>query len=135
MDGVILTPLKQIQHPQGNILHAMKQSEQSYTDFGEAYFSTVKKTNIKGWKKHTQMILNLIVPVGEIKFVIFNEKKNQFFIAQLSLNNYQRLTIMPHLWVAFQGISDENILLNIASEEHNPSESINADLSSFNYTW
>jgi dTDP-4-dehydrorhamnose 3,5-epimerase len=135
MDGVILNKLKIIEHPQGNIFHAMKRSDQTYYDFGEAYFSTIYKDSIKGWKKHSQMILNLIVPVGEIKFVIFDEKKKQFFSVQLSRNNYQRLTIMPHLWVAFQGISDINILLNIASEEHNPNESKNLELSGFDYKW
>ena len=42
---------------------------------------------------------------------------------------------MPNLWVAFQGLSDINILLNIASEEHNPHESQNLELSSFEYKW
>ena len=91
--------------------------------------------NLKGWKKHTEMILNLIVPVGEIKFVIYNDNTNEFFSIQLSRNNYQRLTIKPNLWLAFKGINDENMLLNIASIEHNPNESISAELTSINYEW
>ena len=38
---VVLTPLKIIENPAGNILHAMKASDQGYAGFGEAYFSTV----------------------------------------------------------------------------------------------
>ena len=135
MDGVILTPLKQIEQPQGNICHAMKRSDIEFSGFGEAYFSTIKKGDIKGWKKHTEMVLNLIVPVGEIKFVIYNENTNDFFSIQLSRSNYQRLTIKPNLWLAFKGINDENMLLNIASIEHNPNESISAELTSINYEW
>ena len=135
MDGVILTPLKQIEHPQGDISHAMKRSDVEFSGFGEAYFSTIKKGDIKGWKKHTEMVLNLIVPVGEIKFVIYNENTNDFFSIQLSRSNYQRLTIKPNLWLAFKGINDENMLLNIASIEHNPNESISAELASINYEW
>ena len=135
MDGVTLTPLKQIEHPQGDISHAMKRSDVEFSGFGEAYFSTIKKGDIKGWKKHTEMVLNLIVPVGEIKFVIYNENTNDFFSIQLSRSNYQRLTIRPNLWLAFKGINDENMLLNIASIEHNPNESISAELTSINYEW
>ena len=135
MDGVILTPLKQIEHPQGDISHAMKRSDVEFSGFGEAYFSIIKKGDIKGWKKHTEMVLNLIVPVGDIKFVIYNESTNDFFSIQLSRSNYQRLTIKPNLWLAFKGINDENMLLNIASIEHNPNESISAELTSINYEW
>ena len=113
----------------------MKRSDIEFSGFGEAYFSTIKKGDIKGWKKHTEMVLNLIVPVGEIKFVIYNENTNDFFSIQLSRSNYQRLTIKPNLWLAFKGINDENMLLNIASIEHNPNESISAELTSINYEW
>ena len=50
---VVLTPLKIIENPAGNILHAMKASDQGYAGFGEAYFSTVNHSAVKGWKKHT----------------------------------------------------------------------------------
>ena len=76
MDGVILTPLKQIPHQKGDIFHAMKKSDIGFDGFGEAYFSTINKGEIKGWKKHTKMTLNLIVPVGEIEFVLFDNREN-----------------------------------------------------------
>ena len=56
MDGVILTPLKKIDHPKGDIYHAMKKSDHGYNGFGEVYFSTINKDDIKGWKKHLKMI-------------------------------------------------------------------------------
>ena len=48
MDGIILTPLNQIHHPKGDIYHAMKKSDDGFDGFGEAYFSTVHKNDIKG---------------------------------------------------------------------------------------
>lgn len=30
MDGVILTPLKQIYHPKGDVFHGMKKSDEGY---------------------------------------------------------------------------------------------------------
>lgn len=135
MDGVVLTPLKQIYHAKGDVFHGMKKSDIGYNGFGEAYFSTVNQGDIKGWKKHTQMILNLIVAVGEIEFVIYHEKAKEFFKVRLSHKNYQRLTVSPGLWIAFKGISKYNMLLNLADMEHDSNESVNIDLDEIEYEW
>jgi dTDP-4-dehydrorhamnose 3,5-epimerase len=135
MDKVILTPLKQIFHAKGNIFHALKKSEVGFNGFGEAYFSMIDKGTIKGWKKHTEMIMNLVVPLGIVQLVIYDEYKEEFFSVELSQDNYQRLTVLPNLWMAFRGIGDYNMLLNIASIEHNPDESINTNIESIKYEW
>ena len=135
MDGVILTPLKQIYNSKGDIFHAMKKNDNGFDGFGEAYFSTIYKYDIKGWKKHIKMILNLIVPVGKIEFVVYDDKSRDYFSVKLSLNNYQRLTIKAGLWMAFRGLEENNLLLNIASLEHNPSEAVNIDLKDIKYEW
>lgn len=140
MDGVILTPLRQIHHPKGDVFHAMKKSDVGFEDFGEAYFSTIHKDDIKGWKKHTQMTLNLIVPVGEIEFVIYDGRdgsssSGKFLNATLGLDTYQRLTVAPNLWVAFRGKKETNLLLNLASIEHDPAEAITINLDEITYAW
>ena len=45
--GVILTPLKKITHPKGDILHGMKNNGDGYAGFGEAYFSVIETGVIK----------------------------------------------------------------------------------------
>lgn len=136
MDEVILSDLKTIENPKGNIYHALKKSDVSFKNFGEAYFSSVNFNDIKGWKKHTKMNLNLIVIAGEVRFVVYDEKKLKFSEFKLSRKNYKRLTVPPGLWVAFQGLSlSENLLLNIADIEHDPSESVNKDLGEIKYEW
>jgi dTDP-4-dehydrorhamnose 3,5-epimerase len=133
MDGVNLTPLKKIAHPKGDIFHALKKSDLGFAGFGEAYFSSIIKGDVKGWKKHKQMILNLVVIIGKIEFIVHDNEN--FFSVILSKKNYQRLTISPGLWVAFRGLSDENVLLNIANIEHKENESENIDLNSIDYGW
>ena len=135
MDKIIVTPLKQIHHPKGDIYHAMKESDNGFDGFGEAYFSTINKNEIKGWKKHIQMTLNLVVPVGEIEFVVYDEECKEFFSIKLSQNNYKRLTVKPNAWMAFRGLGEYNILLNLASIEHNSSESINIEVEDIAYEW
>lgn len=135
MDGVILTPLKQIYHPKGDIFHAMKKSDIGFDGFGEAYFSTINQNDIKGWKKHTKMTLNIVVPVGNIEFVVYDENSKEFFSTKLSHNNYQRLTVKSGLWMAFKGLEKYNMLLNLASIEHDPNEAINIGIEEIKYGW
>ena len=141
MDGVKLFSLKKIRHPKGDIYHALRQSDPAFSGFGEAYFSSVKYGEIKGWKKHTVMHLNIVVPIGEIQFVIYDDRKGsstlgQFFKINLSHENYKRLTVSPNLWIAFRGRGrGPNMLLNIANIEHDPNESQNMILSDLNYAW
>ena len=131
IDEVMLTPLRIISGDTGDVMHALKQQEASFCGFGEAYFSTVKNKAVKGWKKHRKMILNLIVPLGAIRFVLYDGRAGsktfqtiQEFV--LSRENYQRLTVPPGIWMAFQGLSDDvNMLLNIASIPHDPAEAEN----------
>ena len=74
IDGVILTTQKIISVDGGNVLHAMKRDDPGYTSFGEAYFSTVKSQAIKAWKRHRRMTLNIVVPVGSIRFIIVDDR-------------------------------------------------------------
>lgn len=137
INDILLTPLKRIAHPKGDILHAMKRSSPGFAGFGEAYFSMVLPGEIKGWKRHRRVTLNLVVPVGEVRFVIFDERPDSptsgcFNDFVLGKENYARLTIPPGLWVAFRGLDESgNMLINLANEEHDPMESDNVDIDSF----
>lgn len=136
IDGILVTPLKRIHNPKGDIFHAMKAISDGYVGFGEAYFSTIHCDEIKGWKRHKLATLNLIVIVGGIRFVIYDPDCSEFFEMKLGPDNYFRLTISPGLWVAFEGIGDKtNILLNISNLVHDPDEAENTLLSSFPYKW
>jgi dTDP-4-dehydrorhamnose 3,5-epimerase len=141
IDGVRLTPLKQIATPNGDVYHAMKQSDPGYNGFGEAYFSSIKPGTVKAWKRHRRMTLNVVVPVGAIRFVVHDDRAesptaSETWSIVLSLQNYCRLTIPPGLWFGFQGVAaDDSMLLNLADIEHSPDEGEQRALSSFSFPW
>jgi len=123
--GAVVYPSKIIAHSQGNILHGIKKSSQGYIEFGEAYFSMISCGEIKGWKKHLRMFMNLLVPVGSICFYLQAENESSVEKVVLGDNCYQRLFVPPGVWMAFEGLGQTaNLLLNIASIEHDPSESL-----------
>lgn len=140
LENVHLTPLKRFELDSGDVLHGLKASEQSYAGFGEAYFSMIHKGQIKGWKKHLRMTMNLIVPIGSIKFVLFDDREGSstngnYMSVVISKDKYSRLTVPPGIWVAFQGVGKDNMLTNIASIEHDPEEAMTKAISEICYEW
>ncbi|MDM8160287.1 dTDP-4-dehydrorhamnose 3,5-epimerase family protein [Labilibaculum sp. K2S] len=140
MDGVTLHDLKQFNVPKGNVFHALKATDEGYVGFGEAYFSEIESGAIKGWKRHNRFVLNLIVPVGKIRFVIYDNRKDSDTFGQfeeyiLSPDGaYKRLTVAAGLWVAFQGIDEKtSLLLDIIPEPHVQNEADSLPLDSIHY--
>jgi len=134
MDNIIVTPLKRIELDGGDVLHALKNNEVGYNQFGEAYFSFVKFNVIKGWKCHTKMTMNLIVPVGDVKFVFYNE--NTFLSIEIGEKNYSRITVPPGIWFSFKGVGIiNNLVLNIANLRHEPEEVQRKTLTEINFNW
>ncbi|HRI80510.1 MAG TPA: dTDP-4-dehydrorhamnose 3,5-epimerase [Cyclobacteriaceae bacterium] len=137
MEGITVTPLKIIPGDKGKVMHAMTVDAPGFKGFGEAYFSTIVKGEVKGWKKHLRMVLNLVVVTGKVKFIVYDDRPSsssfgKFIFFEISPgDNYQRLTIEPGLWMAFEGLgASENIILNLADIRHDPTETESCDLHS-----
>ena len=139
MDGVILTPLKKVLNTDGDIFHGMKKTDNGFDGFGEAYFSEIEHKAVKAWKRHRSMTLNLIVPIGAIRFVLLDDRpvgSGELSQIVLSRDNYQRLTIPPMVWVGFQGVSNgTSMLLNIANITHSPDEVNVKEINEINFNW
>jgi dTDP-4-dehydrorhamnose 3,5-epimerase len=130
INGVSLHDEKHIIVPKGDIYHAIKSTDDGFCGFGEAYFSEIECGQVKGWKRHNRMTLNIVVPVGAIKFVIYDDRessstKGSFQEVILSVkDNYQRLTVPAGLWMAFVGLGEGvSMLMDIIPELHDDSES------------
>jgi dTDP-4-dehydrorhamnose 3,5-epimerase len=134
MEGIKQTKLAVIKNPLGDILHSLKCTEPEFSIFGEHYFSKINFNQIKGWKRHSRMISNLTVPVGLVRFVVCNETDFAEYI--LGEGHHYRLTVNPGLWMAFQGLSENiNLVSNIASIAHDPSEASNHLIDHFKFDW
>ena len=120
----------------GNVQHFLRSDESSFNGFGEAYFSFIEKGKIKGWKLHTRMTMNLVVPVGEVGFVFYVESNSSFQVIKIGTNNYKRLTVPPNIWFGFKGLGlYSNLVVNLSNIIHDPSESKKAEISRLKFDW
>ena len=141
IEDVVLTPLRIIDTHGGDVLHGMKEGDPGYAGFSEAYFSSIQRGAIKAWKRHRHMTLNLIVPIGAIRFAIYDDRPvsssyGNLWVITLSREHYFRLTVPPMLWLGFKGVGErDSILLNIANITHDPAEVDKKDITQIQCKW
>ena len=132
--SIKIKALKQINVEGGNVLHALKASEEEFYGFEEAYFSTIEINKIKAWKRHLRMTMNLIVPVGEVQFNFYSQEKKLLSNTIIGERNYSRITVPPMTWFGFKGLaSSTSYILNISNQFHDPSEVERKPLSFLNF--
>lgn len=135
LGDILITPLARIPTMGGDVLHAMKQSDAGFAGFGEAYFSWVTAGVIKAWKCHTRMTMNIVVPVGQVRFV-FRSDDDKFRVEEIGVDRYARLSVPPRIWFGFQGLAEpQSLVLNIASIPHDPNEVKRLMLPEIEYDW
>ena len=128
IDGIRVTPLKQILDERGKIMHMLRSSDPHFQQFGEIYFSWVYPGVIKGWHIHKVMTLNYAVPIGNIKLVLYDEREGSPTRGQLSElfigpDNYCLVTIPPMVWNGVKGCGTAPAMIaNCATIPHDPDE-------------
>jgi dTDP-4-dehydrorhamnose 3,5-epimerase len=117
MDEVRFIGLKKIIGDKGSVAHIIRSPD---FQIKEVYMSSVHKNAVKGWKKHVSMTLNLVVIKGSVKFTFV--KGSQTCEHTIGEENYGRLVVKPGCWVCFEGLDQENLIINCADMAHDPSE-------------
>ena len=131
---ITIKPLKRFYLEDGDVLHALKKSDNEFNGFEEAYFSTIKSNKIKAWKRHFKMTMNLIVPVGRVQFNFYDKREITLNNIIVGEENYSRITVPPMIWFGFKGLSSTtSFILNISNMPHDPLEVERKPLSFLNF--
>jgi dTDP-4-dehydrorhamnose 3,5-epimerase len=128
IDGIVITPLKQIADERGKVMHMLRNDSPVFKGFGEVYFSCINPGAIKGWNMHKRMVLNYAVPLGKVQFVLYDDRldsKTRGKVMEICSgpDNYCLVTVPPMIWMGFKGLGTEmSIVTNCASIPHDPQE-------------
>ena len=120
--------LKKFKLKKGNVFKALSYQDINFQGFGEVYFSFIEKNQIKGWKKHKKMKMNLFVPIGKVEFVFYLEKKNKFKKIIIGEKNYKRIFVPSNIWFAFKGHDKTNLIMNVSNIKHSENEVFRKEL-------
>lgn len=128
--GLRLTPLRQIEDARGAVLHMLRADSAEFRGFGECYFSQVTPGSIKAWKRHRLQSQNVAVPVGRVRFVVYDARetsstRGRFDVVELGRPDaYARLCIPPMLYYGFACLGAVAALVaNCTDVPHDPAES------------
>lgn len=128
IDGLVLTPLKQIFDERGKVMHMLREDSSVFTRFGEIYFSSTYPGVVKAWHLHKKMTLNYAVVCGEIKLVLYDDRplsptKGELQEVFISPENYILVTVPPLIWNGFKCVGTQNaIVANCATLPHHSDE-------------
>jgi len=143
INDVVITPLRQICDERGKVMKMISRTDAVFREFGEVYFSVAYPNVIKGWHIHKRMTLNYAVPVGHIKFVLYDDRQDSSTRGEiqeifLGPDNYCLVTVPPLIWNGFKCIGSEAAMVaNCANISHDPHESDKRDPfdKTFPYDW
>ena len=143
IDGFEIIDLNPIKDERGMLMHMLRSDSEHFQMFGEVYFSVTNPGVVKGWKKHLEMTQHFTVPVGTLKLVILDQRKDSKTkgnVLKLTLNrdNYSLVKIPPMLWYSFQTSEEgEAMIANLTDLPHEPEESMVEAIETFNelYNW
>ena len=143
IDGVKINPLKVIKDERGKVMHMLRRDSESFLNFGEIYFSTIKLNFIKAWHLHKEATLNYVCVYGKVKLVLFDNRdksktKGSYQELILSPDNHRLITIPNNIWNGFKGLSQgESIIANCLTLPHDEKEMVRKEHfdKEFKYTW
>ena len=129
IDGVLVTELRQIIDERGAVLHHMRRDAPEFTTFGECYFSEMVPGAVKAWKRHREQTQHLAVPIGRVRFVIYDDRESSPTHDKIQMielgrpNDYNRLRIPRGLWYGFTCLNDQAALVaNCVDLPHDPAD-------------
>jgi dTDP-4-dehydrorhamnose 3,5-epimerase len=130
IEGVAVTALREIRDERGAVLHMLRCDAPDFRAFGECYVSEIVPGAIKAWKRHQRQTQNLAVPLGRVRFVLYDARASSATHGCLEIielgrpDAYARLRIPPMLFYGFACISAlPALVVNCTDIPHDPAES------------
>jgi dTDP-4-dehydrorhamnose 3,5-epimerase len=119
IDGVIVKKLKVVPDERGYLMEVLRNDDEQFTQFGQAYVTMAYPGVVKAWHYHKEQTDNFTIVSGMAKFVLYDRRDNsstggeinEFFVGERSPMLIQ---IPPGVYHGFKAIGDgPAIALNI----------------------
>tara|TARA_B100001113_G_scaffold314482_1_gene280115 strand:- start:319 stop:786 length:468 start_codon:yes stop_codon:yes gene_type:complete len=142
IEGVKCNSITKVSDPRGDLFHVVKETE-LLRNIKEIYCSSIYRNEIKAWKKHLKMTQYLVVPVGTVKFILYDDRENSSTYKRIDEliigeQQYSRLIIPPNIWYGFQSKSMyTSLIINTPDLAYDPNETerLPLDQTHIPYRW
>jgi len=124
IEGVMIKPLKLIPDERGRLMEILREDDDIFLRFGQAYLTTGYPGVVKAWHYHKNQYDNFCVLKGMMKVALYDARKesptegevNEFFLGE---HRPLVLRIPPGVYHGFKTIStEEALLINIPTQSY-----------------
>lgn len=128
IDGVRTKPLRVVPDERGRLMEILRNDDDLFVKFGQAYMTTVYPGVVKAWHYHKKQHDSFAVVRGMIKLALYDSREGsptkgqvqEFFLGD---HNPLLVQIPPMVYHGFKGISvEEAIIINLPTETYNRQE-------------
>jgi len=145
IDGVRIKKMRVIPDERGRLMETLRDDDDLYIKFGQAYITTAYPGVVKGWHYHKKQFDNFACIHGMMKLVLYDERENSPTYGKVNefiigVHNPLLIQIPPGVFHGFKCIGEyEAIVLNIPTEHYvyeNPDEfRVDAHDNDIPYDW
>lgn len=124
IQGVKTKTLKVIPDQRGRLMEILRNDDELFTKFGQAYLTVAYPGVVKGWHYHKVQSDNFACLGGMIHLVLYDARRDSPTFKEVSeffmgLHNPLLVQIPPYVYHGFRAVgAQEGLLLNIPSEPY-----------------
>jgi dTDP-4-dehydrorhamnose 3,5-epimerase len=125
IDGVLVKKLNRLVDERGYLMEILRNDEELFDKFGQAYVSACFPGMIKAWHCHEVQFDHFCCLQGNLKIGLFDEREDSPTNGQtqtivIGVLNPCLVRIPPYVWHGFMAAGDETaVVLNLPTETYN----------------
>lgn len=124
IEGVVIKPLRVIPDDRGYLMEILRNDDELFAGFGQAYVTACYLGVVKAWHAHRRQVDNICCVQGTAKLGIFDDRHDSPTCGQtdaiiLGMIKPVLVLIPPLVWHGFTPVGSEAVLLlNIPTQHY-----------------
>ena len=122
IQGVKTKTLKVIPDERGRLMEMLRNDDEIFIKFGQAYLTTAFPGVVKGWHYHKVQVDNFICVVGKMHLALYDAREDSPTFKEvneftLGPHNPLLVQIPPYVYHGFKTVgTEEGLMINVCSE-------------------
>ncbi len=122
IEGVKVKHLRVLPDERGRLMEILRRDDECFTQFGQAYITTVYPGVVKAWHYHKVQHDNFAVVAGMVQIALYDAREDsptrgEVNVFHVGIYNPMLIHVPPFVYHGFKNVgTDEAIVLNLPTE-------------------
>lgn len=125
IEGVTVKHLRVLPDERGRLMEILRRDDECFTQFGQAYITTVYPGVVKAWHYHKVQHDNFAVVAGMVQIALYDAREDsptrgEVNTFHVGIHNPMLIHVPPFVYHGFKNVgTEEAIVLNLPTEVYN----------------